>query len=65
MESHVDRGTPGNPVLDRCRPTLGTIQAACRVLDLTLSDVIVFINASMKDVAELHTANVAPIRCSR
>lgn len=51
VESHVDRGTLSALVLGRRRPTLGTIQALCRVLDLTLADVIVFIDAPMKGVA--------------
>lgn len=38
LESHVDRDL----VLGRRRPTLGTIQALCYALDLTLADVIIF-----------------------
>ena len=43
LESNVDRGTVSGLVLGRRRPTLGTIQAVCRVLDVTLADVIVFV----------------------
>jgi transcriptional regulator with XRE-family HTH domain len=42
IESHVDRGTLSSLAFGRRRPTLGTIQAVCRVLDLSLRDVILF-----------------------
>lgn len=42
VESHVDRSTLSDLVLGRRRPTLGTIQAVCGVLGLTLAEVIVF-----------------------
>jgi transcriptional regulator with XRE-family HTH domain len=51
MESHVDRGTLSSLAQGRRRPTLGTIQAVCRVLELTLSDVILFAEEQDEDVA--------------
>jgi transcriptional regulator with XRE-family HTH domain len=50
-ESRVDRGTLGNLVSGRHRATLGTIQAVCGVLNLTLADVIVFDRMVSSDVA--------------
>jgi len=51
VESHVDRGTLSDLVLGRRKPTLATIQAICVVLDLTLADVIVFLDQSSSGAA--------------
>jgi len=40
--AHVDPGTLSDLVKARRRPTLGTMQALCVALGLTLPDVIVF-----------------------
>ena len=41
--AHVDPKTLGDLVVGRRRPTFGTVRALCNALDLTLSDVIVFV----------------------
>ena len=50
-ESHVDRGTLSSLVLGRRRATLETIQAVCQAVDLTLADVIVFLDRFANDAA--------------
>jgi len=44
--AHVDPGTVSDLGKRRRRPTLGTVQALCVALGLTLPDVIVFEDAA-------------------
>ncbi|MBJ7599589.1 MAG: helix-turn-helix transcriptional regulator [Candidatus Dormibacteraeota bacterium] len=44
LAARVDPGTLSDALTMRRRPTLGTLQAICRSLDLTLADVIRFDN---------------------